>query len=183
MTKRKTTPSLTPEEAKFEARVEEEVRRRTLALLRNANLPESDVAREVHYWMPQEFMEWYRDLFLTAFKLEGRGHEALTRTNSRGEVVPVGDNRRLAPGKPRQRKRETDEAFAERTRGLHNLSSGGGKKYKEHYTIRDEETFRIKQLVDRRLMEFARGQGLRVREQRAEGRGSRLREQRVRRSS
>lgn len=158
---------MTPEERKFEQRVEEEVRKRVLALLSNAGLPEVDVAREVHYWMPQEFMEFYRDLFLRAVKLEGRGREGLSRVNSNGDRVSVGDNRRVGVGTVRRRKRESDEAYAERTRG--NMGRGatdGGKKYKNHYTVKDEEAFKLKTLIDRRLMEMVQGQGIRSRDNR-----------------
>jgi len=153
-------------DAKFEARVEEEVRRRILSLLSSAGLPETEVAREVHYWMPQEFMEFYRDLFLKALQLEGRGHEGHTRTNTRGERVSVGDNHRVGVGVPRQRKRETDEAYAERIRPLIGATGSGGKRYKNHYIIRDAEAFKTKELVDRRLMEMVQGVGIRARDRR-----------------
>jgi hypothetical protein len=160
-------------DAKTEARIEEEVRKRVLALLSGAGLPEVDVAREVHYWMPQEFMEWYRDLFLKALKLEGRGMIAATRRNSEGEEVSVGDNPKEGVGKPKRERGESIEAFQERAAATIGVGhGGGGKKYKLHYTIQDEEAFKLKKLVDRRLMEMTQGIGLKARDTKR-GRGAR----------
>lgn len=135
---------------KENVRIENLVRSRVQALLSNAGLPEAGVAKEVLYWMPQEFVEWYGALFLQAVKLDGRGRQS----DGREENVKGG-----VTGALKKKKGETAEEYNRRAAGR---PDGGkiavkttGKKYKVAWTIKDEEAARLKGDLDKALVRIA----------------------------
>lgn len=64
------------EELRYLSAIENEVRRRLQDILGSAGLSSDGVAKEVLYWLPAEFLEWYKELFLKALQLnqeQGKG--------------------------------------------------------------------------------------------------------------
>lgn len=60
------------EDIKREARIENEVRRRLQDVLSAGGMASEGVAKEVLFWLPADFLDWYRDLFLKALEIRGR---------------------------------------------------------------------------------------------------------------
>lgn len=126
----------------IEAIVEDQVRRRLTDRLSSGGVGTEGVAREVLYWLPQQFVEAYRMLMLRALSL--------------GDGVPgaefggagVDEGRILAEGATPSRYRGTEQGLG--------MGSGGGKRWRNTgWVVKDERALALKQGIDARLMEIA----------------------------
>ena len=71
------------EQIKAEARIENQVRRRLQDVLSSGGMGSDGVAKEVLYWLPAEFIDWYRDLFLQALVLPNDSTDRRSRRSDR----------------------------------------------------------------------------------------------------
>lgn len=154
-----------------EDRIENEVRRRVQDLLSAAGVDSDRVGLEVLYWLPSEFMRYYRDLFERALKLDGgegtaKGmvqyarlkKEAMERygdgTEEGSDQVKVDAyiETHMTPNIV------SGEGSKSKYRGVRTMLGGGGKgKYKNAWTVGDDQAFEEKGRVDRELMRLAQG--------------------------
>jgi hypothetical protein len=69
------------------ARIENQVRRRLQDVLSSAGMSSDGVAKEVLFWMPSEFVDFYSDLFLRALELKGRSALSTGGSGAGGDRV------------------------------------------------------------------------------------------------
>lgn len=135
--------------------IELEVQRRLTAALAAAGVSQGVLTREVLFMLPNDFVRAYVQLFDRALKESvvssgaGRGVNAGTpvvRGPKGGEVmVNLQSNSVMEKHDTRQ------------VRGELPMKGGGGKRFKQHWIIRDEEALKIKSSVDRKLRRIASG--------------------------
>lgn len=118
-------------------RIENEVRTRLQAVLARAGMDEEGVAKEVLFWLPDDFLAYYRDLFLRCLVLA-------ESTPGNGK-----DDGRLIAKVP-GRLRGTAKGLA---------AHGGGKRYRQVWSIRDEKAMEEKRRVDRGLRKLMEREG------------------------
>jgi hypothetical protein len=149
-----------------EDRIENEVRRRIQDLLSAAGVDSDRVGLEVLYWLPSEFMRYYRDLFERALKLDGgegtaKGMVQYARLEreakekyGEGEEVKI----RAYIDTHMTQNIVSGEGSKSKYRGVRTLVGGGGKgKYKNAWTVGDDQAFEEKGRVDRELVRLAQG--------------------------
>ena len=111
-------------------------------LASSAGLSADRVATEVLFYLPPEFLAAYEELFWATFKPQGS--------------VPVGTR---GGGIGKDALAGTDGAA--KTKGQRkgtpgHVASGGGKKYKEFWTIISDANYRKKLRIDAKLRDIAR---------------------------
>lgn len=132
--------------------VEDQVRRRLQDRLVSAGVRRGDVALEVLYWLPSEFLDEYSRLFLKALSLPGdsgaTGRDDNVVAKVKGGIGPKGAKR-------------GERGTAGSMRAL-----GGGKRYyKGEWIVKDEIALEIKERVDRRLRGLVVGVARMVRDE------------------
>lgn len=117
------------------------------------------VALEVLFWLPEEFMREYQDLFMRALKLgDGDGGEKAGADEGRileGKGKGVGkETSRTKLGREVDEVDESGEKTGKKIRvsGSQRGAQGGGKKYKVDWIVKDEQALAIKARVDRELV-------------------------------
>jgi hypothetical protein len=118
--------------------VDDEVRRRLQQRLASGGVRQREVAFEVMWWLPREFVEAYERLFLRALSLGDEG------VNPGGDGVDEG--RIVAKVKAGLRGKAGSMA-----------AQGGGKRYKTEWIVKDERALEVKARVDRRLRRLVDG--------------------------
>ena len=119
--------------------------RRFTDLMASAGIGTHQMAQEVLFHLPRDFVDLYEELFYRAFGGKDDGG-----VNARGQSAA--ENGILQKGKTAARK-------------------GVGKRYKRHWIIADENAVSLKEKVDKRLRALAREVRLELEgEERAEGR-------------
>lgn len=98
-------------------------------MMAGAGVHADRMALEVMYWLPQDFLDLYQELYTRAL---------------RGTDGGTGDR-----GKAAQTTGELGKA-ARKTAG------GQGKKYKKYWTVADEQVLELKSRVDKRLRSMTR---------------------------
>jgi hypothetical protein len=144
--------------------IELEVQRRLADYLASAGVPQGRISLEVLYMLPPDFVRAYRRLFDAAL-LEG--------------VVGSGgaDAGRMPAKKGKEQglrtRGVTPDSRGKTSEGESRGSSAGarsdGKRYRTHWSIRDEKWFRVKGSVDRKLKRLARE--MELEEGKSSGRG------------
>lgn len=111
--------------------LDEALERRLAEIMSAAGVPHARAALEVLYMLPRDFLTGYMELFDDALKF-GEGH-----AGERGE-----------------------EAKSSGGKGIHRgkmpMLGAGGKRYKEHWTIKSEEALDLKKTIDKRLRAIGR---------------------------
>lgn len=118
--------------------IEDQVRLRLQARLAAAGVAEGDVAKEVLFWLPMEFVREYEQLWARALELGDR--------SSLGAMS--GDEGRSV-------KKVKSSLHTRRGRG--EARGGGGKVYRGEWIVKDEIALEIKKRVDRRLKGIVQG--------------------------
>jgi len=118
-------------------------------MMASAGLGNHRIAKEVFYFLPQDLLDVYEELWYM-----GTGGKDGGNTGARGKAAEEAG----ALGKA-----GTDNSGSNRTnsgqRGTMYISGGGSskrKKYKKYWVIADEEALEIKDRVDKRLRGLAR---------------------------
>lgn len=126
----------------------EDLRRARIEAAASGGVRVGAVSLEALYLMPTEFTDAYQRLFHEALKESGtqgragdpnptvRGRPRLTRGEGKGDVPK---------GQPLDRDPDRGGGSAR----------AGGKRHRDHWTVKSEESFRLKGWVDRRLRELA----------------------------
>lgn len=132
--------------SKFEDVVEKEVRRRYADLLASAGVNSGRLSLEVLYLLPEEFVREYVELF----------HQAMREDIS---APLAGDGVVIAKAgeiKKRQAKEKvTDDSGEVREVAVGGSDRGaqsGGKRYRNHWLVKDELALEVKRRVDRKLL-------------------------------
>jgi hypothetical protein len=115
--------------------VEDKVRMRLQEILNAAGVPHGRIALEVLYWMPQEFVREYYELYMRAVHL-GDGDD--------GEKAGEDQGRIKAKVKSSARG------------GKKSMEAREGKRYKVEWVIKDERALKLKTRVDGKLVELLR---------------------------
>lgn len=134
-----------------EERIENQVRIRVAEALSSAGMDEIGVAKEVLFWLPGDFVEYYRHLFLRGVKL-GDGPD---------RSVDEGQIKAKVNGGLKTRINGSRNEEGEYTPG----SAGGaaaGKRYRNAWTVRDEAALAEKRRVDRGLRKLMEREGRRT---------------------
>lgn len=109
---------------------DEQVRRRLQEILTRSGVDEGRVALEVLYWLPEEFIKDYIQLFQKALSLGDENHGA-------------GEEAKAGKAKVSSKRRGKPKSMA---------AQGGGKKYyKGEWVVKDDNAFEVKRRVDRKL--------------------------------
>lgn len=116
--------------------IRDQVRTQVQELLSSAGVDQGRVALEVLYWMPVEFLEDYRDLFMRALHL-GDGDDR--------DKAGADEGRLVKKVKPEIRGKKG---------GMH--ATGGGKRYKTEWVVKDEKAMDVKRRVDNKLKNLVR---------------------------
>lgn len=117
--------------------VEDQVRRRLQERLVAAGVGRSEVALEVLYWLPREFLEDYRALFMKALEL---GDGAKSGRGNGTEVAKI----------PSRLRGKVPNA------GGTGSGSGSGRFYRGEWIVADETALELKNRVDRQLKGLVR---------------------------
>ena len=112
---------------KRQEHIEHIVRQRLAEALSNAGVGYNRISLEVLYLLPPQFLEAYVELYLRALKDASGGG--------------FGDENAI----PVKRTKQYQIGVA---------SNNSGKKYREHWQIRDEEAFARKKRIDRKLLKL-----------------------------
>lgn len=95
------------------------------------------MALEVLYWLPQDFLDLYQELYMRGLRGTDGG------TGDRGRAATeTGELAKAA------RKTTRDGSFAG--------SGGGGKRYKKYWVVADERALELKTKIDKRLRSMTR---------------------------
>lgn len=132
--------------------VEDEVRRRVANILSSAGVDYGRVSLEVLLDLPSEFVRMYKDLYWQALSEDVSSSHITSQTPTRGV---------------------RKEGVGAREIQL----SGGGKRYKVHWIIRDELALKLKKSLDKKLVRAAEGALKELRKERTRKRDERDREQ------
>lgn len=112
---------------KRQEHIEHEVRKRLAESLSNAGVGFDRISLEVLYLLPPQFLDAYVDLYMRALK------DASSGGFGDENAIPVKKTKRNQIGP---------------------ASNNSGKKYREHWQIRDDEAFARKRKVDRKLLKL-----------------------------
>lgn len=118
-----------------EARIENEVRTRLQVVLSAAGMSSDGVAKEVLYWLPAEFLRWYRDLYLRALALgdgSDRGRQS-QRTSDLGKAI-------------------VDEKEYKGKRVGAGKGGGPGGRYRGEWIVKDEEALEELGRINKELL-------------------------------
>lgn len=126
--------------------LEDQVRRRLQQKLRQVGrlstgsglgreIGEEDIALEVLYWLPAEFVDAYRELFMQALHLGNEVQSHSGQGNRGGGVVASATGRKKG---------------GSGGGGSHG-SGSGTKRYRTEWIVKDETALEVKNRVDRRL--------------------------------
>jgi hypothetical protein len=137
---------------------EDRLRRRLAEILGAAGVPSGTIAAQVLFLMPQDFADAYQELFHRALKgAEGEGGGAGRGVGDGGAPDPEpleAAERRL------REQRRGNAPSGMRVRSSQEVASlrarGGGKRHRDHWTIRSEEALEQKRRVDRKLRRLGR---------------------------
>ena len=141
--------------------VDDEVRRRLAARLRSAGVAEREVALEVIWWMPKEFVRAYEKLYLECFELSDSVGERAAGGGARKAGAGL-DEKAVARDKRKSLSRDVD-GRRRGDQGLHTRvsygTSGSGNKGAGNRGedpggnrwIRDENKLELKAEVDKKL--------------------------------
>lgn len=110
---------------------EREVQRRLADRMAAAGVPHSQISLAVLYMLPTEFVDAYVRLFEEALADPTPG--SLRDSGNEGQPAKV------------------DARYKGKRPGI----TGGGKRYRTHWSIRDEAKFKLKGSVDRKLRRIA----------------------------
>jgi hypothetical protein len=116
--------------------VQDAVRVRLQEAMVSAGVGHGRVALEVLYWLPQEFVRDYQELYMRALHL-GDGDD------------------RERPGKDEGRVKAKVKAAKRGKRGSMEARAKAGK-YKKEWVVKDEEALEVKRQVDKKLVELVR---------------------------
>lgn len=108
--------------------LDDRVRTRLAEVLASAGVPHAQIALEVLYYLPKDFLNAYEQMFTRAVKADG-GEDARARAQgAAGEV--------------------------EKARG--GSTGGRGKRYKKTFVVLDEKALDLKSRMDKRLRMMGR---------------------------
>lgn len=110
---------------------EREVQRRLADLMARAGVP--GITQEVLYMLPHDFVKGYIALFGRALK-EDAVSDISKRAGDEGVVAKV----------------------SSRYRGRKPMTTGGGKRFRTHWVVRDERALDVKRRLDRKLQRAMR---------------------------
>lgn len=132
--------------------IEEEVRRRLADRLASAGVDQGRVSLEVLYMLPPEFVREYTRLFHKALRedLAGNGGgmgKDEGQIKKKAGVVKRHRRVRAEKGEDGYEEGE-DRAVPGSDRG----AQAGGKRYKNHWIVKDETALEVKVRVDRKLV-------------------------------
>lgn len=111
--------------------IDEAVQRRIAEISAAAGVPHSRASLEVLYYLPQDFLKRYSELFHASLRLDSGG---VGGRDSASETAKV-------PGK---------------YKGTMPGVTGGGKRYKEFWVVRSDDLLDLKKRVDKRLRTIGR---------------------------
>jgi hypothetical protein len=110
--------------------IEREVQRRVSEILSSAGVSHGRVSHEVLFMLPPEFIRAYTRLF----------DRALLESVKGGKGPDQG----------------TPKKVDAKHRGKMPMTGGGGKRFRTHWVIRDEDAFKAKGSIDRKLRRLTR---------------------------
>lgn len=116
--------------------VDNAVRSRLTEIFAAAGLSSNRAALELLYLMPQDFLRLYEELFERALKLDG--------SSAAGALKDAAVLGKAAGSNSRTTGRKTQ------------LGSGGGKKYKIYWLVKDDGALSLKHVLDKKLRRLAR---------------------------
>lgn len=111
--------------------IEREVRRRMVDYLTSAGVPQGRISLEVLYMLPPDFVRAYRKVFEKALREDVGPQQA-------GDAIEKASNSK-----------------ADRTRQAFAQGAKHGKRYNNHWVVKDEESLKLKASVDRKLGRLA----------------------------
>lgn len=131
---------------RFEDQVEREVRKRLAETMSSAGVNQGRISMEVLYWLPENFARLYMQMVDKALKMDdGVGSSMGGQSGDEGQIkARVG----TGPAKGKQ----VGGLFT-RESGAH--ARGTGKRYRQHWLVKDEAAFKLKGQIDRKLQELA----------------------------
>lgn len=142
--------------------IEREVRKRMAELMSSAGVQHGRISQEVLYWLPEDFTRLYMILTYSSLRMDdGVSSSMGGQTGDEGQIkakVGTGPDRGKTAGGL------FTESMSGSKSGAH--ARGTGKRYRNHWLIKDEEAFNLKLEVDRKLREL----GLLI-ENRGKGKG------------
>lgn len=115
--------------SKREEHIEHQVRKRLAEALGSAGVDFNRISLEVLYLLPPQFLDAYIELYLRALKDESSGGIA-------------DENTLLGVGKKTKRYQ------------IGPATNNSGKKYRDHWQIRDDAAFALKKRIDRKLLKL-----------------------------
>lgn len=114
--------------------IDEAVARRIAEISAAAGVPHSRASLEVLYYLPTDFLAKYSELFNSCLRLDSGG---------------VG-------GSPEEQPARVSGVWKGKLPGV----TGGGKRYKEFWIVRDDDLLELKKRVDKRLRAIGREIGV-----------------------
>jgi len=130
------------------AQVDAIVRSRLAQIMSAAGVPHSQASQELLFMLPPEFARAYEQLFDAALKLDNGSH---TGQGERAGEVGKGPADGALGGTLKGLRIRSDVNAGSAPR-----VSGGGKKYKNVWTVKDQRALDLKNRTDKRLRGIAR---------------------------
>lgn len=129
-------------------RIFDEVEKRLVERLASAGLPQSQIALQVLFLLPRDFVDSYSSLYHTALKVGDRGREENWIENADGTTERIGGVGKASGA------RRTGMREGQTLGGM--AGASGGKTYKRAWTVADEKALETKSRIDKKLRKMGR---------------------------